>query len=100
MREVKITPTFKRDMKSLQKNILFRKNASIFEKYVELLRTGQSLPEKANHHPLAKQSPKHLKGCGDFHITPDLCVIYRMTADELQLIRIGKHNQLELTENV
>ena len=100
MREVKITPTFKRDMKSLQKNIIFRKNASTFEAYVELLRTGKPLPEKANHHALAKQSPKHLKGCGDFHVAPDLCVIYRMTDNELQLIRIGKHNQLELTENI
>ena len=100
MREVKITPTFKRDMKSLQKNILFRKNASTFEEYVELLRTGKSLPDKADHHTLAKHSPKHLRGCGDFHVTPDLCVIYRITDDELQLVRIGKHNQLELTESI
>ncbi len=100
MREVKITSAFKRDMKSLQKNILYRKNASTFEEYVELLRTGKALPPSADHHPLAKHSPKHLKGCGDFHVAPNLCVLYRMTADELLLVRIGSHNQLELTENI
>lgn len=100
MREVKITPTFKRDMKGLEKNILYRKNADKFKTYVELLRTGQDLPANADHHALAKHSPKQLKGCGDFHVAPDLCVIYRMTDDELQLIRIGKHNQLGLTEDI
>jgi mRNA interferase YafQ len=100
MRNVRITPTFKKDIKSLAKNTLFKKNANTFEEYVERLRTGQPLPEKAKHHPLAKHSPKKLKGCGDFHVTPDLCVLYRMTDDELQLLRIGKHNQLELTENI
>ena len=100
MRNIRITTPFKKDIKRLEKTPLFRKNANTFEDYVERLRTGQALPEKASHHTLAKHSPKKLKGCGDFHVAPDLCVLYRITDDELQLLRIGKHNQLELTENV
>lgn len=100
MRNVRITTSFKKDIKSLEKNVLFRKNASTFEKYVELLQKGLTLPEKAKHHPLSRCSPKKFKGCSDFHVTPDLCVLYRITDDELQLLRIGKHNQLELTENI
>lgn len=100
MRNIRQTSTYKKDLKALVKNTLFRKNAKVYEKYIEMIRTGQPLPREADDHFLAKTSPKHYQGCKEFHVAPNLCVIYRLTDEEVQLIRIGRHNDLELTEDI
>jgi mRNA-degrading endonuclease YafQ of YafQ-DinJ toxin-antitoxin module len=32
-------------------------------------------------------------------VAPDICVVYRMKEDTVELVRIGQHNDLGLTEN-
>ena len=64
-----------------------------------MLQRGESLPAKAKNHALSKSSPKEYKDCYDFHVVPDICVVYRLTKDAVELIRIGQHNNLGLTEN-
>ena len=100
MRNTVTTTKFKRDFEKLMKDsIPFRKNKAKFDDYVNKLKNGESLPAEADNHPLSKASPKKYKGCWDFHVIPDICVIYRMTKDTIELIRIGQHNNLGLTEN-
>ncbi len=100
MRKVIITPKFKKDLKLAQKTPKFKKYAFKFENYVEKLRKGETLPVEADDHLLAKHSPKKYSSCREFKAAPDVCVIYRMTDDSIELIRIGQHNNLELTENI
>lgn len=100
MRNVVITTKFKKDIKSIQKGPKFKKYAGKFEKYVEMLRKGEKLPEESRDKPMAKHSEKEYRGCREFHAAPDVVVIYRMTDDSVELVRIGQHNHLELTEDI
>lgn len=99
MRNVRITTRFKKDFDLVKKSNKFKKYSAKFESYVETLRIGEKLPPEAKNHPMAKHSPKEYLGCWDFHVAPDVCVLYRLTDEELQLVRIGQHNTLGLTEN-
>ena len=85
-------------MKKVSKYPEFKKE--ILETYCKLLQQGEKLPAKAKNHALSKNSPSHYKGFRDFHVAPDICVIYQQTATEITLYRIGKHNNLELTEDI
>lgn len=100
MRNVVISGRFKKDIKLLSKTQKFKKYALKLENYINMLCAGITLPEEAKNHPLAKHSPKEYFGCYDFHLAPDICVIYRLTANSVELIRIGQHNNLGLTENL
>ena len=100
MRKVITAPNFNKDLKPLKKHTRRNELFSNLEQYVNLLITGQQLPIKAKNHPLSKHSPSEYKGCWDFHVLPDIVVVYRMDADALYLLRIGKHNDLGLTENL
>lgn len=100
MRNVSITTKFKKDFRNIQKSPKFKKYLDKFEKYVEMLRKGEKLPEGSRDKPMAKHSEAEHKGCREFHAAPDMVVIYRMTNDAVELIRIGQHNNLGLTENI
>lgn len=100
MRNVSITTKFKKDFRIAQKGPKFKKYSGKLEKYIEMLRNGEKLPEESRDKPMAKHSEKEHKGCREFHAAPDIVVIYRMTADTVELVRIGQHNHLELTENI
>jgi len=65
-----------------------------------LLVNNEQLPKSAHNHPLSKSSPKKYKGLWDFHIAPDICVLYENNNDSIVLTRIGKHNNLGLTEDL
>ena len=99
MRDLVLTTKYKKDLKGLSKNPLFSKYSVILVDYLARLQRGEPLPEKAHNHTLSKSSPKIYQGCWDFHVVPDICVIYRKTKDTIELIRIGQHNNLGLTEN-
>ena len=98
MRNVVITSRFKKDIKLAEKTPRFKKWAGKFETYVEKLRKGESLPPESHDKPMAKHSEKEHQGCREFHAAPDIVVIYRLTTDELQLVRVGQHNNLGLKE--
>ena len=98
MRKVVITTKFKKDFKLAQKTPKFKKCAFKFEAYVEMLRKGESLPRESDDHQFVKHSQRAYSQCREFKIAPDICVVYRMTEDFIELVRIGQHNNLELTE--
>ena len=100
MRNVIFTSKFKKDFKTAQKTPKFKKYAFKFEDYVSRLCAGENLPKEADNHKLSKSSPKAYKDCYEFKAAPDVCVIYRMNNDSIELVRIGQHNDLELTENI
>ena len=100
MRNVSISPRFKKDLRLVQKGPKFKKWSGKFEEYVEKLRTGESLPPEEHDKPMAKHSEKEHKGCREFHAAPDVVVIYRMNTDTVELVRIGQHNNLGLTEDL
>ena len=58
--------------------------------YLSKLIEQTPLPKKALDHPLKGE----YKDCREFHISGDLLVIYFVTDDTLNLIRIGSHSQL------
>ena len=104
MRDLILSTKYKKDIKALSKTPRFKKYSSLLIDYLAMLQRGEDLPPAAKNHPLAKHSPKHspkgYKDCWDFHVVPDICVIYRMTDTAIELVRIGQHNNLELTENI
>lgn len=100
MRKVVITPRFKKDFKAAQKTPRFKKWAGKFEAYVEMIRKGEALPPESHDKPMAKHSEKEHKGCREFHAAPDVVVIYRMNSDTIELVRVGQHNNLGLTEGL
>lgn len=66
-------------------------------KDTELLK--QLITSLAGREPLADKYRDHaLRGdyadCRECHLNPDWLLIYRLTEDELQLIRLGSHSEL------
>lgn len=98
MRKILYTNKFKKDLKAVKKYPQF--NADVLKSYVSMKASFKELPDKAKDHKLSKSSPQEYSGLSDFHISPDICVIYGMTEDTITLYRIGKHNNLNLTETV
>ena len=98
MKKIKHTPQFKKDGKKVEQYKNFDPNT--LDYYVNLLADGRRLPEKCRDHKLSKSSPKEYRGLRDFHLTPDICVIYDITETTVTLHRIGKHNNLNLTEEL
>jgi YafQ family addiction module toxin component len=99
MRDLVLSTKYKKDIKALSKTPRFKKYSALLITYLACLQRGEKLPPETKNHPLAKHSPKEYKDCWDFHVVPDVCVIYRMTDDAVELVRIGQHNNLGLTEN-
>jgi len=54
------------------------------------LTSGKPLPAKYRDHSLTC----NWKGYRDCHVKPDLVLIYKMSASELVLARIGSHSEL------
>lgn len=79
--------SFRRDVKRL-----LRKGADLsrLETVIETLVIQQSLDEHYRDHPLVG----NWKGHRECHIQPNWLLIYRITGDELQLVRTGSHTEL------
>ena len=92
--------TYVNDLKKVSSYPDYKKNAGLLKEYFELLQNGQPLPPKANDHKLAKQSPGELRFCRDFHLSPDIVVIYRNDGEAIEIIHIGKHNNMRLTSSL
>jgi mRNA interferase YafQ len=54
------------------------------------LRRGIALPANSRPHPLRGE----WVGFKELHLGGDLIMIYRLTKEELQLVRIGNHSDL------
>ena len=97
MRNIDFSSSFKKDLKKVIKYPEY--NQKKFNEYASLLANGQPLPANTKDHPLAKHSPAEYKGFRDYHLAPDIVVIYELNEDSVIFRRIGKHNNLGLTES-
>ncbi len=77
-------------LKDLRKSKLRAKHLQKLFSYVSLLLNGQQLPPEAKDHQLKGE----LKDIRDFHIGGDVIVLYRITEEKVQLLRIGSHAQI------
>ena len=88
---ITFTNQFKKDFKNCVKRGL---NIEEFEKVVELLHKGETLPEKYRDHPL--RPSKEYIDCRELHIEPDWLLIYKYSNTKviLYLVRTGSHSDL------
>ena len=97
MRKIEIPSSYLRYLKKVKKYPKFDN-----DKYNDIIRMivdKQKIPPQYKDHPLAKHSPDKYKGCRDVHISPNIVLVYRATDDAVQLVAIGSHQDLGLTED-
>lgn len=87
MRYVSITSQFKRDVKKIKKA---GKDAAKLREIMEKIVEGKSLDEKYRDHALTGNY-RQTREC---HIEPDWLLIYKLTKENLILIRTGSHSEL------
>ncbi len=87
MKELEVHEQFVKDIRKLK---LKRKHLQKLFSYVSMLLSGESLPPEARDHQLSGK----FEDVRDFHIGGDIVVLYRMTEDKIQLLRIGSHSQI------
>jgi len=77
----------KRHASSGKKNVMYAIDAAI-----EALLSSDEVPLSPDYgdHPLEGQ----FGDCRDIHIGFDIVVVYRVSGDTLQLLRIGSHSEL------
>lgn len=98
MRVIKFTNQWAKDLKKVKQYPDYKANK--LDAYQKMIAAGEPLPPSAKDHPLAKHNSGMYKGLRDFHLSPNLCVLYNIGEDEVVFYRIGKHNILGLTEMV
>jgi mRNA interferase YafQ len=86
MLEIVRSSAFKKDIKKIKDESVFTE----LETIVSLLVEKSELPKKYKLHPL-KGNYKNYMEC---HLKPDILLIFRTTATELYLYRIGSHSKL------
>ncbi len=77
-------------VKDLRRVKLSDKHYAKYILYVAKLIEGKPLPQEACNHPLKGT----YAGYYEFHISGDVLVIYKLTENELWLIRMGSHSEL------
>ena len=89
MLDLRFTNQFKKDYKLAQKRGY---DLSEFEAVVNKLRNREELAPKYKDHLLSNNWRNHR----DFHLHPDLVVIYRIQENELilEMVRMGTHSDL------
>jgi len=87
MLKIVYTNQFLKDSKLMKKRNL---DLSKLAEVINLLVTGDVLPERYKDHPLqGKYSSKR-----ECHIQPDWLLVYSVVGDELRLARTGSHADL------
>ena len=89
MLTIRPTTKAKRDIKKLARQ---NKDISKLHFILELLASGEKLPEKNRDHALTGNYVGH-RGC---HVEPDWILIYRIQENEMILVavRTGSHSEL------
>ncbi len=78
---------FKRDIRKTRKR---GKDLSKLRRLLDLLIRQEPLPAHYSDHPLRGL----WKGYREIHIEPDWLLIYRVSREELHLVRTGSHSDL------
>ena len=81
------TTEFVRDLRRLKRQ---GKDLDKLEAVVDLLQARQPLPARYHAHPLRGNWVHHW----DCHIQPDWLLFYKLTPEELILVRTGSHADL------
>ena len=81
------TSQFKRDFKKARKQ---NKDIEKLRIAINRLLSGETLDSSYRDHPLIS----NLKGYRECHVTPDWLLIYKLTSEELLLVRVGSHSEL------
>ena len=81
------TSQFKRDFKKAKKQ---HKDIDKLKTAINRILTGDMLDVSYRDHPLVS----NWKGYRECHITPDWLLIYKITPNELIVVRIGSHSEL------
>ena len=97
MRRLKWTTNYKKQQKQVSTYPDY--DEELLAKYLDMICRGEQLPVRADDHPMAKHSSGKYKNTRNFHLAPDIVVVYRLTDDVVELIAIGKHNKLYLTSS-
>ncbi len=87
MLKLNTSTKFKKDYKLCQKRGY---NINLLQNVVNTLRIPAPLPPKNKDHNLSG----NYSSCRECHIQPDWLLIYRISDDELYLVRIGSHADL------
>ena len=87
MRNISITTQFKRDVKKIKKT---GKDTEKLKEIIEKIAEGESLDEKYRDHVLTGNY-RQTREC---HIEPYWLLIYKLTKENLILIRTGSHSEL------
>ena len=87
MKIIRRTSQFKKDVKRLQKR---GRDMSLFKDIILRLAARQNLDAKHRDHALVG----NFYGTRECHINPDWLLIYRISDDDLILIRTGSHADL------
>ena len=88
MLKIKYSSQFKKDFKKIR-NLPLAELKAISE-VISTLEKNLTLDKKYKDHELSGNWAK-FREC---HIKPDLLLIYKVNADELQLARLGSHSDL------
>jgi len=86
---LKFSSRFKKDLKPYKHDKKFLLELG---KILDILAKGKNLPDKNLNHPLIGE----FKGCFEYHIKPDILLIYKIEKSELiiLLLRVGSHSNL------
>lgn len=89
MRVLKTTAQFRKDYKRMKKRGM---DMSLLEEVIDLILSGEKLPEKCKDHGLAGD----YLGFRECHIRPDWLLIYAISGDSVTLVanRTGSHGDL------
>jgi len=91
-RQIFYSGKFEKDLKKVKKQPKY--NDKLFQSLINKIANGESLEPKYNDHKMVKHSAKGMNDCRDFHLAPNIVVIYRLTDTALELVRIGSHSDL------
>lgn len=90
---------FKKSYKKVVSYPKFKKKE--FEEILTKLQNREALELKYDDHKVAKHSFPEIQGMRIFHLSPNICVIYKVLDDEkvIYLYDIGSHQDTGLTED-
>jgi mRNA interferase YafQ len=92
MKLIRTTRSFRRDLKRERRGSFSKEVDRLLEQALSLLISDQRLTRQYHDHELSGE----WVGYRDCHLAPDLVLIYRVTPDSLELVRLGSHSELGL----
>lgn len=90
MKEVVLAPRFIAELKAYKRRLGSQNDLETLEHVIELLADDQPLPSWLRDHPLHRD----YAGLRECHLDDDWLLIYRISAGQLRLLRIGSHAEL------